>query len=83
MGGLPCKEKIILNGRTIQSELNALCYQIEEAEDIDESSGYKMVEYLNHAEDVVFKAKRVWLESRGFKGPWPHSLKGGGSEEYE
>lgn len=74
MGGLPCKQKIILNGRTIQSELEALCYQIQELKDLDDAVGYKLVDYLNAAEDLVFKAKRVYLESQGFSGPWPHSL---------
>lgn len=74
MGGAACKAKIILNGRTIQSELDALCYQIEELKDLDDATGYKMVHYLNAAEDLVFRAKRAYLESVGFDGPWPHSL---------
>lgn len=77
MGGIACKEKIILNGGTIESEVNQLCYRIQEPEAIElsEDSGYKMVELLNTAEDCVFQAKRIWLESQGFAGPWPHSLK--------
>lgn len=76
MGGNPCRFKIIMNGGTIQSELYQLCYQIqEEGVEIPDDAGYKMVEYLNHAEDLVFKAKRLFLESQGFNGPWPNSLK--------
>lgn len=75
MGGQACATKIILNGDTIQSELKALCYQVQETRDeMTDEVGYKMVGYLNEAEDLVFKAKRAYLESRGFEGPWPHSL---------
>lgn len=74
MGGAGCKLKVILNGGTIQSELKMLCYQVQELTDLPDEVGYKMVEYLNHAEDLVFKAKRVFLESQSFKGPWPQSL---------
>lgn len=74
MGGLACKTKIILNGGTIQSELAQLCYEVKEAKDLPDKEGYEMVGYLNEAEDLVFKAKRVYLESQGFHGPWPHAL---------
>lgn len=80
MGGNPCRFKIILNGDTIQSELRSLCYQVqEEGVIIDDGNSYKMVEYLNEAEDLVFKAKRAFLESQGFigseaQGGWPYSL---------
>lgn len=75
MGGNPCRYKILLNGGTIQSELHQLCYQVDdEALLLPDDVGYKMVEYLNQAEDLVFKTKRLFLESQGFKGPWPHSL---------
>lgn len=79
MGGQACKLKTILNGETIQSELKSLCYQVSELP-LTDDAGYKMVELLNKAEDCVFKAKRVWLESQGFQGPWPHSL---AKEKYE
>ena len=75
MGGNPCRYKIILNGGTIQAELHQLCYQVEdELIEIPYDVGEKMVEYLNEAENLVFKAKRLFLESQGFKGPWPKSL---------
>lgn len=80
MGGNPCRFKIILNGETIQSELRSLCYQVqEEGVEIDDAHSYEMVELLNHAENLVFKAKRAFLESQGFvgsdaQGGWPHSL---------
>lgn len=73
MGGAQCRLKVILNGDTIQSELKSLCYQVQEVP-LPDDAGYKMVELLNKAEDLVFKAKRVWLESQGFNGPWPKSL---------
>lgn len=78
MGGTPCKAKIILNGATIQNELNEICYYIQESKDFVEFSddaGYKMVEHLNEAEDLIFKFKRLFLESQNFSGPWPHALK--------
>lgn len=76
MGGTPCKAKIILNGARIQDELERLCYQIQESDSIPipDDTGYKMVELLNDAEDKVFQVTRLWLESQGFKGPWPHAL---------
>lgn len=81
MGGQSCKLKIILNGDTIQSELRSLCYEVKEHE-IDDTAGYKMVDLLNKAEDLVFQAKRIWLESQGFTGPFPHSLKQKGDPNY-
>lgn len=80
MGGQPCRFKALMNGETIQGELNQLCYQIDDKDVvIDDASLYKIVEFLNHAEDLVFKAKRVFLESQGFhgteeQGGWPHAL---------
>lgn len=73
MGGQACKVKIILNGGTIESEVHALCYQIQES-DISDEVGYEIVEYLNHAENLIFGAKHIFLKSQGFNGPWPHSL---------
>lgn len=77
MGAGACKLKIILNGSTIQNELRDLCYEVKASDPIDDKIGYQMVELLNTAEDAVFQAKRLWLESQGFNGPWPHSLQGG------
>lgn len=75
MGGTSCKLKIILNGGTIESELHNLCYQIQRDDAIiPDDVGYKMVGYLNQAEDLVFKAKRAYLESQGFTGPFPHAM---------
>jgi len=75
MGGLACKEKIILNGGTIENEVKLLCYRIQEPGlQLSDDAGYKMVELFNQAEDLIFQAKRVWLESQTFDGPWPHSL---------
>lgn len=80
MGGNPCRFKALLNGETIQNELHSICYQIQDKDiTIDDNSLYKMVEMLNHAEDLVFKCKRVLLESQKFvgseeQGGWPHSL---------
>ncbi len=77
MGGLACKEKIILNGGTIEFETSQLCRRVDspDTQELSEDDGYKMVELLNTAEDCVFKAKYIWLESQGFEGPWPNSLK--------
>lgn len=78
MGGSSCKLKIILNGGTIQDELNRLMPLVDKY-DIDDAVGYKMVEMLNEAEDLVIKAKRCWLESQGFSGPFPKSMGGKGT----
>lgn len=76
MGGESCKLKIILNGGTIQNELREICYHIQENNvTIPDDAGYKMVEMLNEAENLIFKFKRAYLESQGFGGPWPHALK--------
>lgn len=78
MGGLPCKEKIILNGGTIEGEVNLLCYRVQAPGTIEltEEQGYEIIKHLNTAEDEVFKAKAAWLRSQGFDGPLPHSLGG-------
>lgn len=83
MGGPSCKLKIIMNGRTIQDELYSLCYQIQEedADEIPYDEGIKMVKLLNKAENLVFQAKRIFLETQGFEGPWPYSLEGDKYEE--
>jgi len=76
MGGLPCKEKIILNGGTIESEAYMLCERVQAPGTVDltEEQGYEIIKYLNTAEDCVFKAKNAWLKSQGYDGPLPHSL---------
>lgn len=76
MGGQSCKLKAILNGGMVQSATEQLCYMIEEIpyDNFPEDAGLKAVALLNQAEDAVFKAQRIMLESQGFKGPWPHSL---------
>lgn len=80
MGGNPCRLKAILNGETIKSEISRLVRDISDpTKAIDDEYLYRMVELLNHAEDLVFKAKRVFLESQGFhgteeQGGWPYSL---------
>lgn len=76
MGGQSCKLKVILNGGMVESAAANLCYMVDEIpyEDFPEEAGLKAVALLNQAEDAVFKAQRIILESQGFKGPWPHSL---------
>jgi hypothetical protein len=75
MGGQPCKQKILLNGRTIESEAGYLADAVQEPSiEIPDDAGYKIVELLNTAEDAVFQAKRAYLESQDFNGPWPHSM---------
>ncbi len=76
MGGQACKEKIILNGGTIEFETSQLVRRVDhpDTKALSDDDGYKMVELLNTAEDCIFKAKYIWLESQGFAGPWPHSL---------
>lgn len=76
MGGLACKEKIILNGGTIESEAYMLCERVQAPGTIEltEEQGYEIIKHLNAAEDEVFKAKAVWLKSQSYDGPLPHSL---------
>jgi hypothetical protein len=76
MGGQACKAKVILNGGMIQSATHELCYLVDEVpyEDFPEKEGLEIVDLLNRAENLVFKAQRVFLESQGFQGPWPKSL---------
>jgi hypothetical protein len=75
MGGTPCKTKIILNGARTQSNLEHLCYAIqEEGVTIPDDAGYEIVEQLNIAEDATNRATRLFLESQGFTGPFDHSL---------
>lgn len=75
MGGTACKAKIILNGSVIESVLNSVCYQIQEADYVgDYDTELKMVEILNHMENQAFAFQRLYLESQGFTGPWPKSM---------
>lgn len=78
MGGGPCRAKALLNGLTIQNEVEGLTFAIQQVEP-DETNvklWYAIVEHLNAAEDAVFKAKRCFLQTQGFDGPWPHSMGG-------
>lgn len=77
MGGLACREKIILNGATIYNETEMLCTRVQAPGTVEltESDGYDIIKYLNTAEDAIFKAKAVWLKTQGYDGPLPHSLK--------
>lgn len=76
MGGQSCKAKIILNGGMIQSAAKELCYLVDETAygELPEKEGLEIVDLLNRAENLVFKAQRLFLESQGFAGPWPKSL---------
>jgi hypothetical protein len=76
MGGLACKEKIILNGGTIEGEANYLCARViaPGTVELTEEQGYEIIKHLNTAEDEMFKAKKAWLKSQGYDGPLPHSL---------
>lgn len=76
MGGQSCKLKVILNGGMVESAAANLCYMVDEIpyESFPETDGLRVVALLNEAENAVFKAQRIMLESQGFKGPWPHSL---------
>jgi hypothetical protein len=76
MGSTACKAKILLNGGMIQSAVHELCYQVQEVsyEQLPEKEGLEIVDLLNRAENLVFKAQKVFLESQGFTGPWPKSL---------
>lgn len=76
MGAQSCKEKIILNGGTIESEASYLCARVVAPGTIEltEDQGYEIIKHMNIAEDEMFKAKRLWLKSQGYDGPLPYSL---------
>lgn len=77
MGGQSCKAKVILNGGAVQDLANRLCYLIEETEyaALTDAQWTDLIKHLNAAEDEMHKATRSYLESVGFSGPWPNSLK--------
>lgn len=60
----------------IQAAAEKLCYMVEDMdyEELPEKAGLEMADLLNRAENLVFKAQRVFLESQGYQGPWPKSL---------
>lgn len=76
MGGLPCAEKIILNGQTIYNETEMLCARVQAPGTVEltEAQGYEIIKHLNTAEDYIFRAKQAWLKSQGYDGPLPYSL---------
>lgn len=76
MGGVACKAKVILNGGDVQDGASRLCYLVEETDysALTEDQWLNIVKHLNAAEDSVDRAKRSFLESLGFNGPWPKSL---------
>jgi hypothetical protein len=76
MGGLPCKEKILLNGGTIASEAGMLLSRVAAPGTVEltEEDGYEIIKHLNTAEDAMFRAKRAWLKSQNYDGPLPHAL---------
>ncbi len=76
MGGLPCKEKIILNGGDIGHFAEQLCYRIQApgTVEINEDDGYAIIKHMNAAEDELCKAKAIWLKTQGYDGPLPHAL---------
>lgn len=78
MGGRPCMEKIILNSGGIANQAILLNSRVQAPGiEISDDKGYEIVKHLNAAEDAVFQATRIFLESQGYDGPWPHSLTGG------
>lgn len=84
MGGRPCQLKVILNTGTVLSEAASLHEAASDPDiEIPDDVGYKIVECLNEAEDCMFKAKRLFLESQGFTGPWPKSMREKGDKPHE
>lgn len=80
MGGRPCLEKIILNTGVIALTADQLQAEVEylrdKGETINDDDGYKIVELLNKAENLMFDAQKTYLESTGFVGPFPRSMGG-------
>lgn len=79
MGGAACKAKAVLNGGAVEDGAARLCYLIDETEysTLTDEQWTAVIKHLNAAEDSVNKAQREFLESLGFTGPWPNSLKSG------
>lgn len=76
MGGQPCRLKALMNGLTIEQEVADLRMRLDgEDVQITDEAGYEIVECFNQMEDLAFKAKRIFLESQGYKGPWPKSMR--------
>lgn len=75
MGGSSCRLKILINSNMIESVIDGVCCQIQEpGYEGDYDSELKMIDYLNEMEDMAFKFQRVFLESQGYKGPWPKAM---------
>lgn len=77
MGGISCKAKVILNGGAVEDAASRLCYLVDETEysALTDEQWTSVIKHLNAAEDSTGKATRAFLESLGFEGPWPNSLK--------
>lgn len=76
MGGNPCRLKVILNSNRTASNLDNLCYLVEET-DYSELSDEQWIEiagHLNDAEDASNRATRAFLDAHGYTGPLDHSL---------
>lgn len=80
MGGRPCIEKILLNTGIIALTADQMHEEAEwlrqKGESINDDDGYKIVDCLNKAENLMFDAHRIYLESTGFNGPFPRSMGG-------
>lgn len=68
---------MILNGGAVLDGANRLCYLVEETDytALTDDQWIGVIRHLNAAEDSVNRAQRSFLESLGFNGPWPNSLK--------
>lgn len=77
MGGQACKAKVILNGGAVEDLANRLCYLVDETgyEDLTEPQWTAVIRHLNAAEESMFSAQKEFLESLGFAGPFPKSMK--------
>lgn len=73
---LACQTKIIINGDVAAKILETTCEAIERhlAGGGKLPRGLEMIVLLNQIENDAFKLQRMFLESVGFTGPWPHSL---------
>lgn len=68
---LSCKTKIIINGDNVARLAETLCEQIEYFRDNDLpfDNGDEIIDALNHAEDAMCKAQRLFIKGQGWNGP--------------
>lgn len=77
MGGAACA-KVIRNGLRIIQITQGIVDDARkaEAEGVYMKNDIEIIECLNEMENLAFKMDRLYLEGRGYTGPWPKSMSG-------